>query len=146
MNQHVPRQIQTDSETHDFGFFLLSVLGFELRAWCLLGRHSAAWVTLPALFCFSYFLGRVSPFCQGPASDCSSSTYDLAHSWDDRHASPCLVDWLRWGLPNILPKLDSNLDPPKYLGLQAWVIVPSLSLFEPGTHHCSKQAWRGWLG
>jgi hypothetical protein len=33
----------------DYEFFLGWVLGFELKALCLPGRHSAAWATLPAL-------------------------------------------------------------------------------------------------
>jgi hypothetical protein len=36
------------------------VVGFELRASLLPGRHSATWATPPALFCIGYFQARVS--------------------------------------------------------------------------------------
>jgi hypothetical protein len=39
----------------------------ELRALLLLGRFSTTYATLPALFCFSYFSGRVLCFCPGLA-------------------------------------------------------------------------------
>jgi hypothetical protein len=40
-------------------FFFLAVLEFELRASHLLGRHSATWATLQALFSVGYFWDRV---------------------------------------------------------------------------------------
>jgi hypothetical protein len=40
--------------------FFLSVLGYELRASPLLGRHSTTWGTPPTLFCIGYFGNRVS--------------------------------------------------------------------------------------
>jgi hypothetical protein len=47
---------------------------FELRASShLLDRHSSTGTTLSALFCFSYFSGRISYFCLGPTSDCYPS-------------------------------------------------------------------------
>jgi hypothetical protein len=49
-----------------FFFFFLVVLGFELRASHLLGRHFTIWVTLPALFLIVYFQDRVSQtICPG---------------------------------------------------------------------------------
>jgi hypothetical protein len=36
-----------------------SVLGFELRASCWLGRHFTTWTTLLFLLCFGYFRDRV---------------------------------------------------------------------------------------
>jgi hypothetical protein len=45
------------------------VLGFELMASYLLGRCSITWFKPPFLFCFSYFLDRLSHFCWGLASD-----------------------------------------------------------------------------
>jgi hypothetical protein len=50
-------------------FFFVTVLEFELRALCLLGRCSTAWATPPALFCFSYLIDRSSPFLPGPTLD-----------------------------------------------------------------------------
>jgi hypothetical protein len=47
---------------HLLFFFFCSVLGFEFRCSSLLGRGSMTWVTLQALFCFSYFSGKVSLF------------------------------------------------------------------------------------
>jgi hypothetical protein len=51
--------------THIRTHICFAVLEFELRALCLLGRHSNTWVMTPALFHFSYFSGRVSHFCLG---------------------------------------------------------------------------------
>jgi hypothetical protein len=42
-----------------FPSFFLAVLGFELRAPHLLGRHFPTWTTPPALFCVGYFPDRV---------------------------------------------------------------------------------------
>jgi hypothetical protein len=39
------------------------LLGFELRALCLLGRHSTAWIMLPALFNLIIF--EIGTFCLG---------------------------------------------------------------------------------
>jgi hypothetical protein len=41
-------------------FFLLSVLEFELRVSCLLGRRSTTWVAPPAHFCDGLIWDRVS--------------------------------------------------------------------------------------
>jgi hypothetical protein len=46
--------------TFFFYWIFLVVLGFEFEASCLLGRHSTAWVTPPALFYVEYFQDRVS--------------------------------------------------------------------------------------
>jgi hypothetical protein len=44
----------------------LLVLGFELRALCMLSRHSTTWATLPALFCVGDFWDKVLwTICQG---------------------------------------------------------------------------------
>jgi hypothetical protein len=56
-----------------FFFFFFALLGFELRALCLLDRHSITWATLSALFCFSFYSGRTSLFFL--ASDHNSLTY-----------------------------------------------------------------------
>jgi ABC-type uncharacterized transport system permease subunit len=44
-----------------FFLFLLTVLGFELRAFCLLGRHTPMNHALSAPLLFSYFLWYI-PF------------------------------------------------------------------------------------
>jgi hypothetical protein len=41
-------------------FFHLAVLGFELKALCLLGILSTTWGTLPNLFCVWYFQDKIS--------------------------------------------------------------------------------------
>jgi hypothetical protein len=90
-----------------FCFFLLAVLGFELKALHLLGRH------LPLkphpLSCFSYFSGGVSHFCL----DRSGPQFDLCfpHSWDKRHMPPCPAFFVDMGFC-FLPRLALNLDPP----------------------------------
>jgi hypothetical protein len=43
------------------------VLRFELEAFCLPGKQSSTLATLPVLFSFSYFSGRVLSFCLGLA-------------------------------------------------------------------------------
>jgi hypothetical protein len=40
--------------------FFLMVLGFVLKASHWLGRHFTMWITLPALFCTTYFWDKVS--------------------------------------------------------------------------------------
>jgi hypothetical protein len=65
-----------------FGAFCL-VVGFELRASCLLDQGSDTHP--PALFCFSYFLSKFLSFCPGLASDCDFPTYGLLYSWDMYH-------------------------------------------------------------
>jgi hypothetical protein len=52
--------VQINALGNVFLFFFLEVLWFELKTSCLLGRHSTAWATLPALFCVGYFWDRVS--------------------------------------------------------------------------------------
>jgi hypothetical protein len=76
-------------------FFFWAVLGFELRASCLLGRHSTT--------CFHYFSDRVSHVCLGPTSDCDPSTYNLLHSWDHGVTAPHPAYCFRSGLANICP-------------------------------------------
>jgi hypothetical protein len=49
-----------------------------------------------ALFCFSYFSGRVLHFCLGLASDCDPPTYGLPCSWNHKPAPPHPAYWLRW--------------------------------------------------
>jgi hypothetical protein len=78
-----------------FFFFFLSVLGFELKASCLLGSLSTLNSQPPtASFCFSYFLNRVFLlFCLG-----SRFSYPyLLSSWDNIYMPPCLGCSLRWG-------------------------------------------------
>jgi hypothetical protein len=53
-----------------------------------LGRCSISWATFPALFCFNYFLGRISHFCLGTSSYLDPPTYGLPHSWDHRCVPP----------------------------------------------------------
>jgi hypothetical protein len=71
------------------------VLGFELRVWCLLGRHSTAWVTF--FFNSSYFGARVSFL-----PSLSWTTIFLFYAsccWDDWWAPPCLYFFIdmEWG-------------------------------------------------
>jgi hypothetical protein len=47
-----------------FFLFWCVILGFELRALCLLGRSFTTWACLQPCFCFNYFSHRVSHFCQ----------------------------------------------------------------------------------
>jgi hypothetical protein len=49
---------------------------------------------LPALFCFSYFSGRVSHFYLGQHG--TESLFPLTSCWKDRQV-------MEWGLANIFP-------------------------------------------
>jgi hypothetical protein len=75
-------------------FFFFEVLGFELRVSHLLGRHGTTWAMPPALFCFSYFLGRVLHFVQD-WPQMWSSYLCLLHSWDYKYELPHSTCWLR---------------------------------------------------
>jgi hypothetical protein len=59
-------------ESHKtFFFFFFGILGFELRASCLLGRWLYHLSHPPALFCIGYFQDRVSrTVCPWLASNC----------------------------------------------------------------------------
>jgi hypothetical protein len=81
-------------------FTLFGILGFELRASHLLGRHSKHLSLSPALFCFSYFSGRVLCFCPGPASGSNPLIYGLASGWQE--TTTWLIDW-DGGLTNFCP-------------------------------------------
>jgi hypothetical protein len=90
--------------------FFLNGTGVWTQASHLLGRHSTTWVTTPALFCFSYFLARVSYSCPGPAWDFSPPTY-ASHVAEitavSHHA--CLLGW-DGGHADFLPGLTLNCD------------------------------------
>jgi hypothetical protein len=81
----------------------------------LLGRCSTTQVTAPALFfggggeAFSYFLVRVLCFCLELAW---TTILQTKHIWDHRHDPSCPGYLLRWGLPNFLPVLALNWEPP----------------------------------
>jgi hypothetical protein len=70
-------------------FFFLVVLGFELKALRLLGRHSTTWAILPVLFCVEYFQNRISwtvcpgwlqpPPLRDPPDLCLLSSKDYRH-------------------------------------------------------------------
>jgi hypothetical protein len=64
------------------------------------GKYSTMWASPPALFCFSYFLGRVLHFCPGLASDQYPPTYashvagiiDVPHhTWIVYWDGPCYL-------------------------------------------------------
>jgi hypothetical protein len=82
----------------------------------------------PALFCFSYFSGRVPSFCPGPASDHNHSTYSLHCNWDHRHLSSHLAYWLRRGL-TFCPRLP-------------WTMILLISVFQvvgiTGVSYCTQ--------
>jgi hypothetical protein len=66
---------------------MVVVLGFELRAWHLLGRCSAARAMFLVLFTWVCFSDRVSCFLPRLASDHNL----LLSSWDYRHEPLCLA-------------------------------------------------------
>jgi hypothetical protein len=70
--------------------FVLAVLGFELRASCLLGRCSITWTMPPAFFLGGLVIFQIEPhtFCPGPASIYDPSTKCVLSSWDCRLAPP----------------------------------------------------------
>jgi hypothetical protein len=81
-------------------FLLMAVLGFELRALCLLGWHSSTSATPPALFALGYFWARISFFFPLEASLGLWPSYlCLPYSWDYRSelqypAEVCFtLDW-----------------------------------------------------
>jgi hypothetical protein len=103
---HASKKILKEQEKGKFLFLkvFLTLLGegavlvFELRD--LVGRCSTAQVMPTTLFCFSYFLGRMSCFCPGLESDHhqSSSLPHSWHSWNHRCAHHTeLIGWV--GVP-----------------------------------------------
>jgi hypothetical protein len=74
-------------------FIWLMVLGFELRACCLLGKFSK---TPSAHFRFRLFSDKnpmflFDCFCQMPASNYDPPASTFPHSWDYRWVPPCQV-------------------------------------------------------
>jgi hypothetical protein len=98
-------------------FVLLVVLGFGLRASCLLGRHSTS-------ICSGYFTGG-SYFLPRLSWISVLLFYTPYHSWDDRCMLPHPVFSFEMGSSKlILPKLAWNCDLPDFsllcnLGWQA---------------------------
>jgi hypothetical protein len=77
-------------------------LGFETRALHLLA--------LPlVIFCFTYFLHRVSHFCPGLASDSDPPTYWLLHGWDYRDVPSPLKFHLRRNVQTLPGTKESTL-------------------------------------
>jgi hypothetical protein len=62
--------------------FVFSVLGFELRAFCLVSRQT--WAPPPALFTL-VILDTGSHFLPRPAWTLIVLLYTSCHCWDDRH-------------------------------------------------------------
>jgi hypothetical protein len=123
-------------------------LGVKPRALCLLGRCSTTGVIPPALFCFSYFSGRLLCFYLGwpwtvillpVASHVAGMTGTCHHT-----------RLVGWDEVSFLLKVVSNFYPPNLssweVGLQVWATMPSLvfGLWKrvllatsgwPGTHY-----------
>jgi hypothetical protein len=77
------------------------VLGFELKAFCLLGEGSATWATSPVLFALAIFhIG----------STILLFTFPLYLGWQACATIPNFY-WLRYGLTNFLSRLASGLEP-----------------------------------
>jgi hypothetical protein len=94
-------------------FFLVVVLGLELRVSSLLGRHSATWVMPLTLFALVIFHIGYCIFLPRTCFRLGPLTYGLVwhHTW--------LIVW-DGGLINILLRLASNCDPPGLSLLSSW--------------------------
>jgi hypothetical protein len=100
-------------------FFFLALLGFELRASFLLGRHCITWVTPPALFWVGYFWDRV------PWALCLSRLWSMIFSISASQVggitgvnNQCLA-----GSHSFCTGLASDLDPPTYTSCIDGIIV-----------------------
>jgi hypothetical protein len=95
-----------------FFFFFFAVLGFELRALCLLGQGCATWATLPAAlsalvtFEIEFHFYAWAGLNHNPPiyASCVTGVTDTCH-----HAHLLLVEKGSWELR---PRLGSNHDPP----------------------------------
>jgi hypothetical protein len=95
-----------------FTLFSGEVLGIDLRALYLLGRHCTTWTKLPSLFAFRYFTNKV--LCVHVFAwrwPWTVSLLWLLCNGDHRHVPPHRDYWLRWRIPNSLPGLQSNCNP-----------------------------------
>jgi hypothetical protein len=82
-------------------FYFLVLLGIELIASHLLGRHTVTWAILPV------------PFALVPDQPRPQSSYlYLPCSWNDRHLPLLPAYFLKWGLVNFFPCLALDQDPP----------------------------------
>jgi hypothetical protein len=107
--RHLLHTIDSEYQTWPSNFFLFSILGSELRASHLLGRHYyLSHTTSP--FCFCYFSSRVLLLCPDQPG-LWSSYFCFPHSWDDRNTTMPSFYWLRWGFMNVLPGVAMNPDP-----------------------------------
>jgi hypothetical protein len=102
--------------------FVWAVLGFELRASCLLGRsHVSLAHHAPNPFCFIVISQTVSPFlCPGLALYCYPPMY-APPIWDYRQGPPCLPHLLRWVLTNFLKFVQAVLKRWSSWSLPNWV-------------------------
>jgi hypothetical protein len=125
---HQPKwQVHIAISAFVFGFALV-VLGVELRILQLPGRCNTTW----ALFALVTFqIG--SPIYAGLASTALFLfIFPRQMEWQVWTTMP--NHWLRWGLPNFLPGLALNCDPPQSplpnsLGLQGGNQCPALDFF-----------------
>jgi hypothetical protein len=94
-----------------FLFYFL-VLGFKLRALCLLGRYSTTWATQSVLLCVLVIFEIQS--CLTPGLAWIMILFVLSHvaRLTGMQRLPLHNHWLRRGLENFLPRLASNHDPP----------------------------------
>jgi hypothetical protein len=99
-------------------FYFLAVLGFELKALHLLGRHSITWAMPPTLFTVIFQIRSPICVCLGwPGLQSSYLRFLL--SWDNRYVPLCpAFTWLGWGLLNFFPGVALNYNPPN---LHFWV-------------------------
>jgi hypothetical protein len=114
----------------DFSFFFFLVMGFRLRALCLVGRHPTTWTIPPAFFFF--FFGGTEIWTQGFML-AKQALYHLSHTcspfccgyFGDRVSQTICLGWL----------------PTSVLLISAFQItgITGVELLVPGLPHSFKQ-------
>jgi hypothetical protein len=103
-------------QTSFFCVCVWAVLGFECRAFCLLGKLSVTWAMPLDLLALGYFFFRWGPLFAQAALGLQSSFLSFPH----RYVPLNLTYLLSWGLNNFFPRLYLNCNPPYLCLSSSW--------------------------